>query len=64
MQTYTHHPPPYRGTKGGRGVVATLPLGFCGRLKYLGNILPLIDSLQCNLQVKVHIMGFCAAEGL
>ena len=31
-------------------------------LQYFGNILPLLDSLSCDIQDKVNIMGYNAAE--
>ena len=31
--------------------------------QYLGNVLPLIDSLLCDVQDKVHIMGYGTARG-
>ena len=31
-------------------------------LQYLGNILPLIDSLSCDLQDELNIMGYGTAE--
>ena len=42
--------------QGGRGrVVVTPPLGFW---EYLGNISLLTDSLSCDVQDKVNIMGY------
>ena len=41
-------------------MVATPSLGLAV-LQYFGNILPLIDSLSCDLQVKVNIMGYGTA---
>ena len=41
----------------------TLSLGFAV-LKFLGNILPLIYSLWCDLQDKINIMGYGPAGGL
>ena len=32
-------------------------------LQYFGNILPLIDSLSCNLQDKVNVVGYGTAGG-
>ena len=42
------------------GGLQPLPLGFA-LLQYFGNILSLIDSLSCVLQVKVNFMGYGAA---
>ena len=30
-------------------------------LQYLGNLLPLTDSLSCDLQDKVNVMGYGTA---
>ena len=43
------------------GVVATPFLGFCD-VTIFGNALPLIDSLPCDLKVKVNIMDCSAAR--
>ena len=43
-------------------VGGTLPLGFAV-LQYFGNNLPLIDSLSCDLQNKVKMIGCSAAGG-
>ena len=56
-RTYTTAP-----VQGGRrGWLEPLPWVFAV-LQYLGNISPLIDSLSCELQDKVNIMG-CGAAG-
>ena len=55
-----------RGWGGEGWVVGTPPLTvfvIFAMLPYLENILPFIDSLSCDLQDKVNIIGFDAAEG-
>ena len=49
---------------GGRGEgLQPLPLGFCVS-QYLENILPIIDSLSCDIQDKVNIISYGTARGL
>ena len=51
-----------KGVGGGGRVVATLPLVFAV-LQYFKNTLAIVDSLSCELQDKVNIMSYGAAEG-
>ena len=50
----------YKGGGGG-GWLQPLPW-VLALLQYLGNTLPLIDSLSCDLQDKVNIMGYGTAR--
>ena len=52
---------PYRGTKGEGEREGWLEV--FAALQYYGNILPLIDSLSCDLLDKVNIMNYSAAGG-
>ena len=60
-RTYTQTYTPM--VQGGGGVLQPFPWVFAV-LQYLGNILLLIDSLSCDLQDKIIIMGYDAAGGL
>ena len=52
-----------KGGGGGGWLLQRLPWVFAV-LQYLGNILPLTDSLSCNLQDNVNIMDYGAAGAL
>ena len=45
-----------RGAKGGVGLLQLIPWVFAV-LHYFGHFVPLIDSLSCDLQGKVNIIG-------
>ena len=62
-RTYTQTYNPTVVKEGGRGLLQPLAWVFAV-LQYCGNILTLIDSLSCDLQDKVKIMGYDAVGGL
>ena len=58
-------PPPWykrRGGGGGGRGGSTPPRGFCVVIIFTSNTS--IDSLSCDLQDKVNIMGYCDARAL
>ena len=54
-------PPPWYKEGGAWGLLQPLSWVFMV-LQYLGNILPLMDSLSCDLHDKVNIIGYGAAR--
>ena len=47
---------PHRGTRGGGGLMESLPWVFAV-FQYLGENLPLVESFLCAQQDEVYIMG-------